>query len=208
MRISRIAATALLAVAATGLAGGVVAAEPAQADVPLDLRGSFQEVGYQVAVAGDRKSTVTTLERGRFALVADNKVVTVADDAGHILAAFPLTIDVEGHKIDLRPLIDEAGTRLSLAPDGLSEAPVRDVAAQERFFADIERYQPQVLQGAAIGAAIGFLVGFPLGLFIFDVITVPIATVVGAVIGAFVGLHQGGGQPSVDAAVAYLTGQP
>ncbi|WP_194816062.1 hypothetical protein [Nocardia sp. XZ_19_385] len=217
MRISRITATAILTLAATGLASGVVHAEPAPAppaqvspvdDSPLDLRGSFKEVAYQVAVAEDRKSTITTLENGRFALVADSKVVTVTDNAGQIIAALPMTIDVEGHKIDLRPVIEEAGTRLSLAPNSPSDAPVRDISSQERFFADIERYQPQILQGAAIGAVIGFLVGFPLGLFVFDVITVPITTVVGGVIGAFAGLYQAGGQESVDAAIAYLTGQP
>ncbi|MGW0245680.1 hypothetical protein ACWDYH_03470 [Nocardia goodfellowii] len=217
MRISGITATALLAVAATGLASGAVRAEPVPAppaqvspaeDAPLDLRGHYEGVGYQVAVAQDRKSTVTTLRNGRFEFAADNKVVTVTDNAGRIITALPMTIDVEGHKVDLRPVVEEAGTRLSLAPDNLSEAPVREVGAQERFFADIERYQPQIMTGAAIGAAIGFLVGFPLGLFVFDVITVPITTVVGAAIGAFAGLHQGGGQESVDAAIAYLTGQP
>ncbi|MEV6277681.1 hypothetical protein [Nocardia sp. NPDC051832] len=217
MRISRITATALLSLAATGLASGVVQAEPAPAppaqvapadDAPLDLRGSFKEVGYQVAVAEDRKSTVTTLQNGRFALVADEKVVTVADSAGQIIAALPMTIDVEGRKIDLRPVIDEAGARLSLAPNTPVDGPVREISSQERFFADIERYQPQILEGAAIGAAIGFLAGFPLGLFVFDVVTVPIATVVGGVIGAFAGLHQAGGQESIDAAIAYMTGQP
>ncbi|MEV0249118.1 hypothetical protein AB0H76_21120 [Nocardia sp. NPDC050712] len=206
MRISRIAATALAALAATGLASGVVHAEPV--DTPLDLRGSFKDVAYQVAVAQDHKSTITTLQHGRFALVADNKVVTVADDAGNVIAALPMTIDIEGRKIDLRPVIEEAGTRLSLAPSVPADAPVRDISSQERFFADIERYQPQILEGAAIGAAIGFLAGFPLGLFVFDVVTVPITTVVGGVIGAFAALHQAGGQESIDAAVAYVTGQP
>ncbi|MFC9896621.1 hypothetical protein ACFVMC_23285 [Nocardia sp. NPDC127579] len=212
MRLSRFAVAAVLAVAAHGLVGGAAQAEPpsemAVDSTPLHLRGSFQEVAYEVGVAPDRRSTVTTLQHGRFALIADNKVVTVADDAGRVIAALPTVVDIEGRKVDLAPVVDEAGTRLTLAPPNQSGTPVREIGAQERFFADLERYQPQVMQGAAIGAAIGFLAGFPLGLFVFDIVTVPIATVVGAVIGGFVGLHQAGGQESIDAAIAYVTGQP
>ncbi|MET8774490.1 hypothetical protein ABZV58_05630 [Nocardia sp. NPDC004654] len=215
MRISRITATALLALAATGLSSGVVHAEPADppaqtapAAAALNLSGAFHEIAYRVAVAEDRRSTVTTLEEGTFGLVNDDRIVTIADRAGQIVAALPMTLHIEGHRVDLTPTVDEAGTRLTLAPTAMPETPVREISSQERFFAEAEKAMPQILAGAAIGAGIGFLVGFPLGLFVLDFITVPITTVVGGVIGAFAGLYQAGGQPAIDAAQAYLTGQP
>ncbi|WP_435593690.1 hypothetical protein [Nocardia sp. bgisy118] len=215
MRIGRITATALLALAATGISAGVVHAEPADrpaqtapAAAALNLGGVFHEIGYRVAVSEDRRSTVTTLEEGRFGLVGDNRIVTIADRTGQVVAALPMTLHIEGHRIDLTPLVNEAGTELTLAPAAMSDAPVREISSQERFFAEAEKAMPQILAGAAIGAGIGFLVGFPLGLFVLDFITVPITTVVGGVIGAFAGLYQAGGQPAIDAAQAYLTGQP
>ncbi|MBF6211462.1 hypothetical protein IU433_07920 [Nocardia puris] len=207
MRISRITATALLALATTGLASGVAPADPA-ADPALDLRGAFHEIDYHVSVAEDRRATVTTLTDGRFDLVSDNRVVTVADRDGEVVAALPMTLHIAGQRVDLVPDLDESGTRLTLAPAEMAETPVREINAQQRFFAEAEKAMPQILAGAAIGAGIGFLVGFPLGLFVFDFITVPITTVVGGVIGAFAGLYHGGGQPAIDAAEDYLTGQP
>ncbi|MEV6059540.1 hypothetical protein AB0L62_06010 [Nocardia asteroides] len=226
MRIGTGIGAALLAVGVTLAATGIGSAEPtgtqpgieplpAQTTAPapgtqpgIQLRGVDKSVNYQVGASEDRRSVVTTLDTGRFQLVHDAKVVTVTDAEGAVIAALPMVVRLGEHEVPLTPSIDAAGTSLTLTPVGESDTPVRDISAQERFFAETQRLQPEIIQGAVIGAAIGFVLGFPLGLFVLDFITVPVATVAGAAIGALAGYALAGGQPAVDTAIAYVTGAP
>ncbi|MFC9440485.1 hypothetical protein [Nocardia sp. NPDC057030] len=210
MRFSRITATALLALAATVISTSATHADPATTtpDTALDVRGSFADIAYQVAASEDRRAAVTTIQDGRFELVHDGRVVTLTDRDGSVVAALPMALRVGDKRVALNPVIEEAGHRLTLVPDHMSQAPLRDVSSQERFFAEVEKAMPIVLAGAGIGAAIGFVVGFPLGLFVIDFITVPITTVLGAAIGAAAGLAMAGGQPAIDAALDYVSGAP
>lgn len=225
MRIGTVLAAALLAVGVTLSATGIGAAEPAQPGITplpaqtttpvpagtqpgITLRGADKAVAYQVGVSEDRHAVVTTLDAGRFELAHDAKVVTIADASGAVIAALPMAVRLGEHTVPLAPRIDETGTELTLTPIGESDTPVRDISAQEKFFAETQRLQPQIIEGAAIGAAIGFVLGFPLGLFVLDFITVPVATVAGAAIGAMAGYALAGGQPAVDTALAYVTGAP
>ncbi|MBF6302522.1 hypothetical protein IU459_34025 [Nocardia amamiensis] len=205
MRISYFTATTLIALAATAITTTVAHAQPAPDDAPLGLNGSFHQVAYQVAATDDRRAAVATLQDGTFELTHDDRVVTVADRDGKIVAALPMALRIGEQRVALRPVVEDAGHRLTLAPTGLTDAPLRDVSAQERFYAEAEKAMPSILAGAGIGAAIGFVLGFPLGLFVLDFITVPAAAVAGAAIGAMAGFVVGGGQPAVDAALEYVT---
>jgi tetrahydromethanopterin S-methyltransferase subunit F len=208
MRFGRVIGAAVLAMG-VGLAGtGIGQAEPTAAPEALALRGVDKGMNYQVSATDDRRAVVTSIDTGRFQLVHDAKVVAITDDSGTVLAALPMVVRVGEHSVPLEPTIDADGSRLTLTPVGESETPVRDISAQERFFAETQRLQPEIIQGAAIGAAIGFVLGFPLGLFVLDFITVPVATVAGAAIGALAGYAMAGGQPAIDTAVAYVTGAP
>ncbi|MEV0434335.1 MULTISPECIES: hypothetical protein [Nocardia] len=208
MRFGKMFGAAVLAVG-VGVAGvGIGHAEPAPAPEPLGLRGVDKGVNYEVSATDDRRAVVTSIDTGRFELVHDAKVVAITDDSGAVVAALPMVVRVGEHAVPLTPSIDAEGSRLTLTPVGESETPVRDISAQERFFAETQRLQPQIIQGAAIGAAIGFVLGFPLGLFVLDFITVPVATVAGAAIGALAGYAMAGGQPAIDTAIAYVTGAP
>ncbi|MEV0331507.1 hypothetical protein [Nocardia sp. NPDC050717] len=219
MRIGTVLGAALLAVGVTLSATGIGAAEPAPveprpaqsveaAPAGIRLTGVDKDVNYQVELAEDRRAVVTTLDAGRFQLVHDAKVVAITDASGAVIAALPMVVRAGEHSVPLTPAIDADGTRLTLTPVGGTDAPLRDISAQERFFAETQRLQPEIIQGAAIGAAIGFVLGFPLGLFILDFITVPVATVAGAAIGALAGYAMAGGQPAIDTAIAYVTGAP
>ncbi|MFI9401601.1 hypothetical protein [Nocardia sp. NPDC052316] len=208
MRVSRIAATALLALLAMVISTGATHADATTPDTALDVRGSFADIAYQVAASEDRRAAVTTIQDGRFDLIHDGRVVTLTAHDGSVVAALPMALRVGDKRVALHPVIEESGHRLTLVPDNMSQTPLRDVSSQERFFAEVEKAMPIVLAGAGIGAAIGFVLGFPLGLFVLDFITVPITTVLGAAIGAAAGLAMGGGQPAIDAALDYATGAP
>ncbi|NEW52184.1 hypothetical protein GV792_19290 [Nocardia cyriacigeorgica] len=210
MRLTRITATALLTLVATGTAAGLAPAAPAPDQATLDLSGSVQQIAYRVAADQDRRAAVTTIENGRFELVENDRVVTLTDRTGEVVAAFPMAIRLGDKQVDLTPLIEADGTSLTLTPaeSESSRTPLRDINAEERFFAEVERHKPAIITGAVIGGTIGFILGLPLGLFVLDFITVPVGTVVGAAIGAFTGLAHSGGQPAIDAAVAYLNRTP
>ncbi|UAK33385.1 hypothetical protein K8O92_05250 [Nocardia asteroides] len=205
MKISRFTATTMAALAATAITTSAAHAQPAPDDAPLDLHGSFHQIAYEVAATEDRRAAVATIQDGTFASVHDGRIVTVSDRDGEVVAALPMTLRIGEHRVALRPVLEDAGRRLTVAPIAMAETPVRDVAAQERFYAEAEKAMPSILAGAGIGAAIGFVVGFPLGLFVLDFITVPAAAVAGAAIGALAGYVVGGGQPAVDAALEYVT---
>ncbi|WP_280492284.1 hypothetical protein [Nocardia asiatica] len=205
MRIHRFTATALVALAATALTTSAAHAQPASADAPLDLRGSFHQIAYEVAATDDRRAAVATIQDGTFESAHDGRVVTVSDREGNVVAALPMTLRIGDQRVALRPVLEDGGHRLTVAPVTMTDAPLRDISAQERFYAEAEKAMPTILAGAGIGAAIGFIVGFPLGLFVLDFITVPAAAVAGAAIGAMAGYVVGGGQPAVDAALEYVT---
>lgn len=205
MRISRFTATTMAALAATAITTSAAHAQPAPDDAPLDLHGSFHQIAYEVAATEDRRAAVATIQDGTFASVHDGRIVTVSDRDGEVVAALPMTLRIGEHRVALRPVLEDAGRRLTGAPIAMAETPVRDVDAQERLYAEAEKAMPSILAGAGIGAAIGFVVGFPLGLFVLDFITVPAAAVAGAAIGALAGYVVGGGQPAVDAALEYVT---
>ncbi|MEV6659235.1 hypothetical protein [Nocardia fluminea] len=213
MRIGTGVGAALLAAGVIVAAAGNGYAEPAPvvAEQPVEapsLRGVDKALNYQVSATDDRRAVVTTIDAGRFQLVHDAKVVAITNESGAVLAALPMVVRVGEHAVPLTPSIDEQGTSLTLTPISEATTPVRDISAQERFFAETQRLQPKIIEGAAIGAAIGFVLGFPLGLFILDFITVPVATVAGAAIGALAGYALAGGQPAIDTALAYATGTP
>lgn len=212
MRISTITAAVLIAFGGAVVGGGFAQAEPTAIHTPATtapgLTGSAKSIDYRTEVSEDRRSVVTTLTHGSFELLHEDKIVAVRDAAGTVVEALPMLIRTGDRAVGLTPVLDADGTRLTLTPVGESEHPLRDISAQERFFAETQRLQPQIIEGAAIGAAIGFVLGFPLGLFVIDFITVPVATVAGAAIGALAAYVHFGGQPAIDAAVDYLTGRP
>ncbi|WP_282776119.1 hypothetical protein [Nocardia sp. CC201C] len=210
MTFSKITATALLALGATALSAGIVHADsPAQlqpAPRTVAIHGNDHGVGYLVALSDDQRSAVTTLRSGRF--VAATDTVTLLDDAGRTVTTLPLAFDVAGQRVELLPTVDAAGRQLTLSPVGAAATPLHDISAQDTFWAEFEKAKAAGIAGLVIGAAIGAVLGFPLGLFVLDFITVPVAAVVGGVIGGLAGLAIGGGQPLIDAAVAYASGQP
>lgn len=203
MGMTKTIAPTLFCLTATLIAGVPAIAEPAPAAPPLQIQGTDHGVAYQAALTEDKRATVSTLQAGRFLATWDGQAVIATDDSGLELATVPLKYDIAGKVLELTPVIDNGGRRLTLTPVAESPTPLRDINAQQQFFEVVQANLPGIAGGAAIGAALGFLIGFPAGLFVFDIFTVPITTVVGAIVGAVVGYQQAGGRPAVEAALSY-----
>ncbi|MBF6172794.1 hypothetical protein [Nocardia blacklockiae] len=201
MRITKSVATALLCLTAVTATAATAAADPERPErPPFEAQGTDHGVDYRVGLTEDKRAAVSTLQAGRFLATWDAESVAVTDDSGRYVTSVPLRYDIAGHRLDLAPLIEDGGRRLTLTPVGQAPNPVRDIDAQQRLFDVVQAHAPAVASGAAIGAVIGFFVGFPAGLFMFDIITVPIFTVLGALVGGAAGLYSAGGQSAVDEA--------
>lgn len=200
MKYKQFAATALLAVAAMGVATGTSYADPATPpaateEAPLAAEGAEKGVDYSAVIADAGRSIVTTVTGGAFTLDADGSAVTLKNDAGEEVTRIPLTARqaTDGTEVQLVAAVDESGSKLTLTPQGEAIA-VQDVSAQQWFFAELQR--------ASLGAAVGAVIGGLIGLFGFVVGVIP-----GAAIGAVIGLLVAGGPALLDSGSAYLSGQ-
>ncbi|MGK8506193.1 hypothetical protein [Nocardia asiatica] len=180
MRVRRFAATALLAVGATGIAAGAAHAQPAT-PAQVSVHGVEQGLGFTSAPAADGTGVVTTLDAGTFALTADAGAVEMRNGAGQVIATLPLAFHASGATHGLAPAITDGGRTLTVTP-------VNAPAATERltqFVAEDEtlaRKQHNAGVGALIGAGIGAVIGFFLG-GVGALVTVPIGAGIGALIG-------------------------
>ncbi|MCP2315453.1 hypothetical protein APR12_000786 [Nocardia amikacinitolerans] len=201
MKYKKFAATALLAVAATGVTAGTTYAAPAeppaaQEQTALAAQGEDQGVGYTARLADAGKSILTTVTGGAFTLDADGKAVTLKNDAGEVVTTIPLAAREasNGAPVEIAAAIDADGKSLTLTPKADVVA-VQDIGAQEWFFAELQRAS----LGAAVGAVIGGLIGL-LGLVV--------GVIPGAIIGGVIGLLVAGGPALLNAGIAYFSGQP
>ncbi|MEU0544768.1 hypothetical protein ABZ319_33320 [Nocardia sp. NPDC005978] len=194
MKYTKFATTAMIAIAATGIAAGTSYAAPgAQAPAAAQVtpaaasQGTQDGVDYSVRLAETGNTVVTQVTGGAFQLAADGKAVTLKNDAGQVVAQLPLVGAAGAEQIALTAVIDEQGQRLSLTAPAASDVSVRFIGSQERFFAELQR------------ASLGALIGAIIGAFFFGI---------GLPFGALIGLLIAGGPSLIDAGLAYFGGQP
>lgn len=197
MRRIRLAATAVCALVAVGVGAGTVAAEPVSSpghtiDSATLVHGNEHGIGYTLRYT-EGESVRTTLDGGVFRVVEAG--VVIEDEAGTVVTTLPLVFPARDRLVTLEPIVEADGKSLTLR--AIDEPfPGQDTrSAQERWHAEAER--------AAFGALIGAGIGLAIGLF-GGIIGIPLFTAVGAAIGFFVV----GGQPLIDAGLAYFGGQP
>ncbi|MBF6170548.1 DUF456 domain-containing protein [Nocardia blacklockiae] len=199
MKYKKFAATALIAIAATGIAAGTSYAQPAapagqEQQATPSVQGEDRGVGYVTQLDAAAKSVVTTVTGGAFTLDDSAKVVSLTNAAGETVMQYPLAVQSGDQKREVAAAIDEDGRRLTLTPTAGSVAQIKDVSAQEWFFAE--------LQHASLGAAVGAVIGALIGFFFLGFGLIP-----GALIGAVIGLLVAGGPSLIDAGQAYFAGQ-
>lgn len=203
--MKKIVITALLALTATTVAAGTAQANPVAATESLPVfHGSDHGTGFIAQLSPDHHDITATIDKGQFTLAAAHDVLSVTDDKGTVFATVPLEFEVAGRHIALEPVIEQQGRALTLRPTGVAPGELHDVAAE--YISNQERWDAET-QRASFGALIGGAIGFLIGGMIFGVLLFPfwLATIG---IGAGIGFLATGGQPLIDAGIAYFTGQP
>ncbi|WP_063038542.1 hypothetical protein [Nocardia pseudovaccinii] len=168
MKIKKLLATAILAIAAT--ATTTVTAN-GQAGVASDVTvgANAGPVAYTTALAADHTSALVRLASSRFTLGRD--AVTVTADDGTIVGTIPTTLQARtGQTFNLTPTLDNTGTELTLTP---ASAPVPGLHQAQGNFAVVE-----------VGEMIGCVIGILIGIWFFLVGAI-IGCAVGAIIGQF-----------------------
>lgn len=207
MKYKKFAATALLAVAATGVTAGTSYAAPAEAPpaaqdqnatVPA-VTGEDQGVNYTLELAEQGKSLVTTVSGGAFRLDTENKAVTLTNAEGAVVTSIPLVVTAANRSVEIAAEIDADNSRLTLTPQA---TPVAGAPSQAEFIGAQQWFMAE-LQRASLGALVGGLIGAAVGILFFGVGILP-----GAVLGAIIGLAVAGGPSLLNAGLAYFSGQP
>ncbi|WP_109527002.1 MULTISPECIES: hypothetical protein [Nocardia] len=169
MRANTFAATALLAIGATGITAGAAAAQPVS-DTEAAIHGVEHGIGYVAAATADRTGVTATVDAGRFTLAPDAASVALTDNAGNIVASIPLAAAQSTARISAE------GRTLTFTPQSASAQAIDEAAdtlARKQYNAGI---------GALVGAGIGAVLGFFLG-GVGALVTVPIGAGIGALVG-------------------------
>ncbi|MGW4354173.1 hypothetical protein ACWELJ_19015 [Nocardia sp. NPDC004582] len=175
MRIAKFAATALLSVAALGVATVTAHGAPAPG-----ISGTDRGVDYSVALAPDHSAVTTTLASGHFDLV--NGAVNVIAPNGATIASMPLAYQVADRSVSVLPTVDASGTTLTVHP--ADPADLATPTAEQVALQNIS--DGSIVAGAAIGCVIGVLIG----IWFFGV-----GAIIGCLIGGVIGAVIGGQQP-------------
>ncbi|MBF6454310.1 hypothetical protein [Nocardia cyriacigeorgica] len=207
MKYKKFAATALLAVAATGVSAGTSYAAPSptppaaqdQSTAVPTVTGEDQGVDYTLELAEAGKSLVTTVTGGAFSLDTDDKTVTLKNADGAVVTTIPLTATAKGQPVEIAASVDADGSKLTLTPQVTPTA----VAPSQAEFISAQGWFMAELQRASLGALVGGLIGAAVGILFFGVGILP-----GAVLGAIIGLAVAGGPELLNAGLAYFSGQP
>lgn len=197
MKLKKLAAVAMLAIGATTITAGAAYAQPAQVSVssaPAHVSGVDHGIGFNTELSADRSRIVTTIDSGAFTVNGDSRTVAVSDRSGNVIARLPMSFELAGRQVNIRPTVDRVGTSLTLTQIGTTVPQARNIDADQRLNEQIQHAG----FGAAIGAGIGLIVAFIF--FPIALITVPV--------GAAIGFFAVGGQPLIDAIVAKFSGQP
>ncbi|MBW0272397.1 hypothetical protein ATM97_19630 [Nocardia sp. MH4] len=167
MKLSKVAATSALVIAALGIATGTshAAPAPAPAPIPAFLDGVSQGVNqvlpginWKTGIEGD--SVVVETDAG--SLASENGQFQVRDGQGNVVVGFPLAYTLNDLEYPIDAAID--GTRAVLTPrtEAASARPstlLKDVVRQDAFDDAVSAAATQFGIVTAIGTLVGTLVG-------------------------------------------------
>ncbi|MFE6860679.1 hypothetical protein [Nocardia sp. NPDC057668] len=203
MQIRKFAATAILAISATAITGGISYAAPAPADTSVTtLAGTEHGVRYDITRSETAKTVTATLVGGTFALTETG--VQVVDAAGAVTATLPLAINDGANTVALQPKISEDGATLVAEPVFRPYGDCTPSSPRQRSI------QTGVGLGGAAGALTGGVIGFAIAIATMGLglIAVPFTAVIGALIGSALGGAAGAAVPNSDLQDGWLCRVP
>ncbi|MFI6367166.1 hypothetical protein ACIBG0_30940 [Nocardia sp. NPDC050630] len=180
MIIKKLVATALFAIASTGIAMATAHGEGIMAN--LTMNGVDGAIPYTTTLAADHSSATVDLASGKFEVTPD--AINVIADNGAIVGTIPTTLRMEtGQNFSLTPSLGSTARTLTLTPAAgvPSPAAVNTPPEVEGLLHNA------LLVGVFVGASIGCAVGVLIGIWFFLVGAV-IGCAIGAAIGATIGL--------------------
>ncbi|WP_069159648.1 hypothetical protein [Nocardia altamirensis] len=176
MFIRKLVATAVFAIAATGITMATAHGEAQLADISVS--GIDGSVGYTTTLAADHSNALITLASGKFVLTED-AVQVVADD-GAVVGAIPTTLRVDaGRALTVSPTLN-SDTSLTLTPTSGPTAAA--VSSQNLPFMHTVGGGGAILAGAVVGCVVGILIGIW-----FFLVGAIFGCAIGAAIGGFIG---------------------
>ncbi|RDI44441.1 hypothetical protein [Nocardia mexicana] len=180
MRASKFAATALLAIGATGITAGVVHAQPTTgAPGETGMHATDHGITYTTTPTTNGHGVSTTVEAGQFTVAADARSIALTDTVGSTVAIIPLGLQTTAGTVTLTPEIGNNGRTLTLTPQSTNP---QTAQAIDEASDTLARKQYNAGVGALIGAGIGAVIGFFLG-GVGALVTIPVGAGLGALIG-------------------------
>ncbi|NNH74938.1 hypothetical protein HLB23_34680 [Nocardia uniformis] len=175
MFIKRMVATAVFAIAATG-----ITMTTAHGQAGLSVSAVDGSVGYTTTLAADHSNALITLASGRFVLTPD--AVQVVADNGVVVGAIPTTLRAEtGGNFAVTPTLNSE-TELTLTPVGGPTPAAAAVSSQDLPFVHTAGGAGAIFAGAVVGCVVGILIGIW-----FFLVGAIIGCAIGAAIGGWVG---------------------
>ena len=206
MKVGKITAAVFMAVAAVGVTAATANGQPAVAtEQPAVVAsgdatsGVVNGINYNTTVSPVEKTITWAVDSGRFEVASDGSAVLLQGDNGQTVDQVSLRSEVAGMPVALTPEISQDGRSVQLAASMTPQdsATLQDVtdaqdisSSYDRLMVQVNKNMPGIIVGAVIGAFVPFL----------WLVSIP----AGALIGGYVM----GGQPFLDAVIAFATGQP
>ncbi|TQF73276.1 hypothetical protein FK531_07045 [Rhodococcus spelaei] len=171
MKIKKLAATAAVVVAATGITAATAGAAPARTDRPDNSTVSadvLPGIHYKAALVD--KSVVLTTDTGSLTVRGDQ--FQVLDGSGTLVAGVPLTYQRDGRQWPIAARIDGNTATLTPSTDPAVARPLEntwlplrsiDATKDANFNQALTNFGAEVSLGVAIGSLIGTAVGAGIG---------------------------------------------
>ncbi|EME16435.1 hypothetical protein [Rhodococcus triatomae] len=207
MKMTKLAVTSLLAVAALGVGAGTSHANP-----------SPETIDWSSNIDGN--SVVTTIDAGAFKVSGDGHSIELQDGNGNAVVSLPLAVQLNTLQFPVEQTISEDGKTVTLTPvfdlgkakpvsGDLTAQPiqgaglaVKDIASPDENLKAQQTFSSQLAIATAAGGLLGTIVGAGLGFAgIIGGPTVLVAVPAGAAIGGVVGTIIVGGPALIAAGI-------
>ncbi|WP_256666681.1 hypothetical protein [Nocardia cyriacigeorgica] len=180
MFIRKLVATAIMAIAATGIATATAQGQAGGAAGP-SFTSASGPVAYTMTMAADHSSATVALTSGTFEMTPG--AITVRASDGTVVGAIPTTLRTEaGQSFEVTPAVDRSGTVLTLTP---TAGPAPEAMTAEPVALQSIGNAGTIAAGIAIGCVVGIVL---LWWFFF-----PAGVIIGCAIGAAIGGAIGAG---------------